>query len=156
MGAVVDLVLKRLGLFGAHVPWRSHERAADGHRHLVGSLGQAEVGQPDVPLIVDQQVRGLDVAVDDSAVVGVGQGLRRLKAPPRHVLGFQRLLRPLAFIEDVGQASAVDELHGIVMHAALAADGEDWHHIGVVQPGDGLGLAAEALHGRFIGHDTEP
>ncbi len=50
---------------------------------------------------------------------------------------------------------AGNELHGVIVDAALAADGEDRHDIGVVQPSDGLGLAAEALHGFVIGSHTE-
>ena len=42
------------------------------------------------------------------------------------------------------------------MDAPLAADGEDRHDIGVVQPGDGLGLALEPLHRLLVGHDAEP
>jgi len=41
------------------------------------------------------------------------------------------------------------------MDAVFAADGEHRHDIGVVQPGDGLGLALEALHDLGIGHRPE-
>ena len=47
-------------------------------------LGQAEVGDPDDPRGVEQQVRRLDVAVDDAAGMGVGQPLRRLPADLGH------------------------------------------------------------------------
>ncbi len=40
---------------------------------------------------------------------------------------------------------AVDELHGVVMRAPLAADGEDRHDVGVVQLGGSLGLLPESL-----------
>ena len=53
-----------------------------GHR-----LGQAEVGDPDGPLDVQQQVRRLDVAVQDPLAVGVVQGLGHLEADPRDLLG---------------------------------------------------------------------
>ena len=43
------------------------------------------------------------------------------------------------------QRLAVDELHGVEVDAALAADGIDGHDVGVMEPGGGLGLLAEAL-----------
>ena len=51
---------------------------------VVLALGQAEVGDPDDARGVEQQVRRLDVAVDDAAGMGVGQPLRRLAADLRH------------------------------------------------------------------------
>ena len=51
---------------------------------VVLGLGQAEVGDPDDARGVQQQVRRLDVAVDDAAGVGVGQPLRRLAADLGH------------------------------------------------------------------------
>ena len=47
-------------------------------------LGQAEVGDPDAALGVEQQVRRLDVAVDDPLAVGIGQGLGHLDADLGH------------------------------------------------------------------------
>ena len=64
---------------GGHVAERAEDVAAGGQAVVVG-LGQAEVGDPDDALGVQQQVRRLDVAVDDPPGVGVGQPLRRLSA----------------------------------------------------------------------------
>ena len=50
----------------------------------LGRLGQAEVGDPDVAVVVEQQVRRLDVAVQDPLAVGVVQGLGHLHADPGH------------------------------------------------------------------------
>ena len=55
-----------------------------GRQAVVFVLGQAEVGDPDHAGVVEQQVRRLDIAVDDAAGVGVGQPLRRLAADLRH------------------------------------------------------------------------
>ena len=49
-------------------------------RRVAVGLGQAEVGDPDAALGVEQQVRRLDVAVDDPLAVGVGQRLGHLDA----------------------------------------------------------------------------
>lgn len=43
-------------------------------------MGEAEIRDPQMPVGVDDQVRGLDVAVDDAQLVGVFQGLSRLDA----------------------------------------------------------------------------
>jgi len=42
-------------------------------------LGQAEVGDPDGVVLVDQKVRRLDVAVEHPLLVGVGERLGRLR-----------------------------------------------------------------------------
>jgi hypothetical protein len=47
--------------------------------------------------------------------------------------------------DDLGQGLAVDELHRVVMHPALAADGMDRHDVRVVQQRRGLGLGLEPL-----------
>jgi hypothetical protein len=39
----------------------------------------------------------------------------------------------------------LDVLHGVEVHAALAADCEDWHDVAVVQMGSGLCFVLEAL-----------
>src|SRR5207248_138020 len=46
-------------------------------------LGQAEVGDPDRAARVYQEVRGLDVAVEDALRMRVGQALGDLQADPR-------------------------------------------------------------------------
>ena len=46
----------------------------------LGALGQAEVGDPGRPGRVEQDVRRLDVAMQETAVVGVVQGLGDLEA----------------------------------------------------------------------------
>ena len=77
VGADVALALEPLG---CHVPDRAEDVA--GVRQVVGvrGLGQAEVGDPDVPLGVEEEVAGLDVAVQDALVVRVVEGLGHLHA----------------------------------------------------------------------------
>ena len=53
---------------------------------LVVRLGQPEVGHPDRPLRVQEQVRRLDVAVQDPLLVGVLQRLGHLHADRGHAL----------------------------------------------------------------------
>ena len=56
-----------------------------------------------------------------------------------------RPVEPPQLADHLGQGLALDELHGVVVHAALAADGVDRHDVGVVQAGRGLGLELEPL-----------
>jgi len=47
--------------------------------------------------------------------------------------------------DDLGQAAALDELHGVERHTPLGPDRVDGHDIGVVQAGRRLGLELEPL-----------
>ncbi len=94
--------------------------------------------------------------MDHPALVGMSQGLGRLKAPARDVRGRQRLAGLPGIGQDIRQAAPLDKLHRVVMDAALAADGEDRHDVGMVQPRDGLGLAMEPLHGLLVRDGAEP
>ena len=44
-----------------------------------------------------------------------------------------------------GQALALDKLHRIIVHAALATDGKDWHDMRMVQMRGRFRLVAKAL-----------
>ena len=61
---------------GGHVAERAQDVAGPG-QVVVVDLGQAEVADPDDALGVEQEVRRLDVAVEDAAGVRVGQGRGR-------------------------------------------------------------------------------
>ena len=80
VGAAVPLAAEPLG---GHVAERAQDVAGLGQA-VVARLGQAEVGDPDDPFGVQQQVRGLDVAVDDPPRMGVGQARRHLPADVGH------------------------------------------------------------------------
>ena len=78
IGAMVEHHARALRLFRAHVTERAQQVA--GHREVGVALDtcQAEVGEPQAAAGVDQEVRGLDIAVDDAAGVGMLQRLGRL------------------------------------------------------------------------------
>jgi hypothetical protein len=97
-----------LGLLRTHVGWRADELFERGEERLVGQvlvgrrLGDAEVddlGHCHGIMQGDQDVRGLDVAVDDSLLMRVLDGLANLdeeiEPVARGKLGFVTILRDL-------------------------------------------------------------
>ena len=80
IGASVDTVAE--GLFGRRIPGRADRHPGRlGQRRLGQGARQAEVGDAQAGLVVEEEVGGLDVAVDEAPGVRVGEPLRRLRAP---------------------------------------------------------------------------
>src|SRR5437868_78321 len=73
---VAASVLATLETFRRHVTQRADEVA--GGRQVISAfdLGQSEIGDPDDPMLIEQQIARLDVAVQDSLSMGVSQGVR--------------------------------------------------------------------------------
>ena len=74
-----------VGLLGRHVGERPEHVAGAGQGPLAGDPGDAEVDELRLAARGDQDVLGLDVAVDDAVAVGVrerGGGSRRRPRPP--------------------------------------------------------------------------
>ena len=130
-------------LFRRHVP-RSAGRLAFGQTNvrfiLVHHLGDAEVGDLDPAVFVEQQVLRLDVAMDDAVGVRV---LQRL-ADRRH--DGQRLLRSeTPGLHRLAQVHAVDEFHEQVVKPAGLAEVMDRHDVRMAQLRERLGFAGESF-----------
>ena len=91
-------------------------------------------------------LRGLQVAVDDPQPVrlgdAAGQRLDQRRRPPR---------RPGGAVEPPVQAAALDILQLEEGQAVGLADVVDLDDVGVLEPGDGLGLGEEADGGDGVG-----
>ena len=100
-----------------------------GHRHPAGreGAGDAEVRQPDPAVAPDEQVRRLDVAVDEASAVGCREGPRRRRGD----LDCNRRVQRSALVDDVGDARAVDELHDDEPLVAVDIGVEDRRDVGV-------------------------
>ena len=82
-----------LRLLGREVLRRAHDRARLGHVRGAGA-GDAEVGDLDAALVVDEHVLRLEVAVHDTALVREARGAQDLQddvdRPPRAAPGRAR------------------------------------------------------------------
>src|SRR5207249_3485577 len=110
--------LLALGLLGRHVAGGADDgtalRLASAALH---ALGQAEVGDMRLTLAVEEDVAGLEVAVEDAALVGVvdraGNPGQKIGSGPRDADEPRNLLRQIA---------ALDQLHAEIMLPLVRAD----------------------------------
>jgi hypothetical protein len=134
VGTAVHAVALAAGLLRAHVGWRAG--IAGALAHVLFPQGQAEVGHVRPAGRVQQDVAGLDVAVDDALAVGVVQ---RLGDRGCQFRGHGR--RGPVVADQPGEGAALDEPGhdeaGIFGGAAGVVDGDD---VRVVEPGGGAGL----------------
>jgi hypothetical protein len=105
-------------------------------------LRQTKVRHLHHAVVADHDVRRFDVAVDDAALMRVGQRIAHMRGDRHRVLGVQ----PLLLGEHPGHIRALDELHHDVEQAACGlAKVIDADDAGVAELGHGAGLVLEAL-----------
>ena len=139
VGLAVDVVAERL--LGRDVVGGPEHAAVGGQALLVERAGDAEVGDLGRALLVDQDVLGLDVAVDDVAGVGGGERARDLDR-----VGDRLVDRQAAHAADaVLQRLALDVLEDDVGPAVLLPGVDHADDVRVAELGDGASLAPEAL-----------
>ena len=136
-------VLPPGGLLGSHVLRRAQHLAGLGERTVAGGqpLRQAEVGDEQSSLGINEHVGGLQVAVQDAALVGVVHGPDHVD----HALDLRARIAPGV----LRQRGPLDELHRVVLLAFMLADLVDRHDVGMVEVGRRLGLGAEPLDVRL-------
>ena len=78
VGTMVEHDPRAERLLRAHVAERAQQVA--GHREVRAAFdaGEPKVGEPQTAALIDEQIRGLDVAMDDAARVGVLERFGRL------------------------------------------------------------------------------
>ena len=140
-------------LLGRHVAGRAQDlprgrqvAAATRYPRCLDPLGQAEIGHPRAALAVDEDVRGLDVAMDHALPMGIFDGLGHRGHQFRRFLGRQR---PLG--QPGGQALTVDVAHREVVLSLVLADLENRHDVGMVEQGRRLRLGMKAIVVGFRG-----
>ena len=135
--------LTAAGLLRAHVGGGAEGEAGLGelsHARDLEGAGHAEVGHPGVSA-AQEDVLGLDVAVDHSAPVGAVEGVGDFPGQADGLL--QRELPPL--LEPVAQRLALDPGHGVPEEPAGIAGVEHRQDVGVVEAGGDPDLAEEPL-----------
>jgi len=136
-------------LLGAHISQRPYG-VAPGERVAAGGADRArdtEVGHPGV-ISGQEDVFGLDVAMDDAVRVCVGQRIADLEGDAQRFLEWQALL-PL---QAGPQGLALDVRHhvvaqpvGPIRHEEAFVRGENRHDVRVAEPGRELDFPDEAL-----------
>ena len=106
VGSVVDLFAR--DLFRRHIKGGAHDRAGQGQGGGGGQPGDAEVDDVGCSLLVDEDIRRFDIAVDDAFPMGIVQGV----ADPGDQSDDFFELEPLARCQELFQALAVHIFHG--------------------------------------------
>ncbi len=137
VGAAVEW--RAAGLLGRGIP-RGADHRTRGFRptRFRERARETEVGDAHDPVLVEQEVGGFDVAVDDPSHVRV---LERGRDLPSDVDGLRRG-ESLAGVEQASEASASQELEHHERHVVVAPVVHR-HHVRVVQRGRDLRLGAE-------------
>ncbi len=112
----------------------------------VGVVGIPQLDQPKIhqhgPLIrTDDDVLGLDVAVDDSLAMAIGQGIQKLPGPDQH-LGLRQ--KSMAAQQGI-QALTDHKVHDQVSVTAFFKEVSHADQAGMLEPGQDGGLTLELI-----------
>jgi len=138
-----------LHLLRRHVGRGAHDGAAGPEATAPGGGGDAEVGELRAAIVGEQYIVGLDVAVHDALLVGVGQCAAALYGDVNDLLFRER--RPL--LDDPLEVWFGEALHHDVVDVAVHTGVVDLDDVGVVELGGRVGLPSEACHGVGAGGD---
>jgi len=102
-------------------------------------LGQAEVEDFEATVLRHPVVVRLEIAVNDSCIVGGDQSARQLHAIIQHLPLSHR-----AFTKALTQGLALQQLADDVWRSVVLADVKNRNYVGMVQGGGGLGFLLKA------------
>ncbi len=136
--------LRFLDLLGGHVVHGAERCAGGGERHigmfLAHELGDAEVGDLHAALRVEQDVLGLDVAVENAFLVRELKRLANLRHDGQRLRG-----REPSGLHGLAQIHAIHVFHHQIVEAARLAEVEDADDVRMIQAREHATLAIEAL-----------
>ena len=120
--------VEALGLLGGDVLGGAHDHAGAGERDGCGCLGDAKVGDLDLPVLGNHEVAGLDVAVHEPHVVDNGQAVGGLL----HDVKRERFRQRAFAGQQIGEGFAADVFQGheaegaaVVLELAVVIGGDD-------------------------------
>jgi hypothetical protein len=142
----LSLVALAAGLLGSEISGRAQDRADLRQLDAAGrQASQTEVGQVRSVVGVEQHVGRLDVAMDDSLLMGGVQRICQAADNPSGTAGLER-----AVIDGVRKRSAGDESRRDVRSVAVDAGFINCDDVWVMTLGCGLCLSKEAADGLFV------
>src|SRR6185295_18061438 len=112
-------------------------------------LGEPEVEDLETPVLRDEHVLGLQIAVDDSFVVGGREAARELEGEVEREAKGERGLE-----EPAPEGLTLKELGDEERATAFRADVEDGDDVGMVEGRDGPRLQLEAPQAVWIGREA--
>ena len=101
----------------------------------LGELGEAEVENLDLAVFGDEEVLGLEVAVDDAFFVGGGQAVGDLGSDLKDLADGHR-----AAVHGFAQRAADEQLGDEIGRAGISSEAVDGEDVGVVKAAGGLRL----------------
>ncbi len=116
---------------------RADQQPRTGDRVVPGRPGDAEVGELHPPVVPEQDVARLDVAVGDAGRVRRLQRAEDGQPDGRHPQRVQRAV----LLDHLGQRPGRHQLHDHPGPGVLVQDVEQGDHVGVAEPGDRACLA---------------
>ncbi len=127
------------GLLGGHVGRRAENRAREREVRLgLDPFGQAEIRNMRPSVGIDQNIRGLQIAMQNAALVRVMDSSRDWREERR---GLARRQRP--FGQASGEGRAGHELHREIGLPLVIPDFINRHNRRMIEPGRGFGLGAK-------------